>query len=139
MSITKTDVLTRSLIVLWLAFSTGCANLSNKQGLPDEEQVRVRAQAWADALIANDLKGAYSFTSPNYRQYASAGRYNGLVAGRDSYISMVVESVTCGESVCDVRCLVEYEILRYGMKTQRLIDYKWVNVAGEWWLYVPPK
>lgn len=145
MNSTKLGVFTPVLAILWLVFSAGCANLSENRDLPDDERVRIRAQAWADALMAGDVETAYSFTSPNYRQYASARRYNAEVAGSSWWTSIVVKSVTCSEDVCDVRFIVNYTISAAiagnanGVSNRRPLDYQWVAQDGRWWLYVPVK
>lgn len=141
----KPGVLSSLPIVLWLVFSAGCANVIDNQDLPDDERVRIRAQAWADALMAGDFETAYSFTSPNYRQYASAGRYHAEIAGSNWWTSIEVKSVTCSEDVCDVRYMVDYTTIamtggRSGrVSNRRPLDYKWVAQDGRWWLYVPIK
>ena len=126
-------------IVVWVALASGCASLGKQQDLPPEEAVRLRAQAWADALMARDVAGAYAFTSPNYRQFSSAKGYNVNVAGSGNWTSAVVDSVQCTEEVCDVRVMVEYTLRQYKMSSRRPLDYKWVRAEGDWWLYVPAK
>jgi hypothetical protein len=144
MNSTKLGVFTPVLAILWLVFSAGCANLSENRDLPDDERVRIRAQAWADALMAGDVETAYSFTSPNYRQYARWGRYNAEVAGSSWWTGLVLNSVRCSEDVCDVTYIVNYKISHpmskaSGATSRRRMDYKWVEVDGQWWLYVPAK
>ena len=126
-------------IAVWVAFASGCAGLGKQEDLPPEEAVRLRAQAWADALLARDLAGAYAFTSPNYRQYASPGSYNMFVGGSASWTSAVVDSVQCEDEVCDVRVMIEYRLPQYKVSNRRPLDYKWLKVDGAWWLYVPAK
>lgn len=125
-------------IALWVALSSGCVT-AGKQDLPPEEAVQLRAQGWADALMARDVAAAYAFTSPNYRQFASAKAYNVNVAGSSSWTSAVVDSVQCEEDVCDVRVIIEYTLRQYKLSNRRPLDYKWVRVEDEWWLYVPAK
>ena len=125
-------------VAVCVALSGGCAGFG-KPDLPPEEEVRLRAQAWADALMARDLSGAYAYTSPNYRQYASSGSYNVFVGGSTSWTSAVVDSVRCQEEVCDVRVMVEYRLPQYKVSNRRPLDYKWLKVDGDWWLYVPAK
>lgn len=125
-------------VAMWVALSSGCANFGKKQDLPPEEAVQLRAQAWADALLARDLAGAYALTSPNYRQFASMQRYGRRVAGSSRWTSAVVESVQCDDDVCDTRIRIDYTIKRMKISNSRLVDYKWVRADDEWWLYVPP-
>lgn len=139
MSSKKHRFLGLAAIAVCVALSSGCANVGKKPDLPPQEAVRLRAQAWADALMAGDLQGAYAFTSPNYRQFASAGRYNMHVAGSSNWTSAEVDSVQCDEEVCDVRVMVEYRMAQYNMTNRRPLPYKWLRVEGDWWLYVPAK
>ncbi len=124
---------------LLVALSGGCALGGKKPDLPPEEAVKMRAQAWADAALAGDIVTAYSYTSPNYREYASAGRYSSSIAGSLRWTKVEVDSVQCDEEVCDVRVIIEYSVKRYGFKNRRPADYKWLKAEGEWWLYVPVK
>ena len=136
MSGRKVDVLTRVLVMVWLAAAGGCANLGDQQNLPDDEAVRVRAQAWADALLDDDLKKAYAYTSPAYRSSSTLGSYNARVAGRDTWKAMEVKSVKCAEDVCDVSYTLEYRLNRANRLNTRAMDYRWIKVKGQWWLYV---
>jgi len=139
MSRRKLKLLGLAAVAVYVVLSSGCAQFGKKPDLPPEEAVRLRAQAWADALLAGDLQGAYALTSPTYRQFASAGLYNVLVAGSANWTSAVVDSVYCEEDVCDIRVMVEYQLKQYNMTNRRPLPYKWVKVGGDWWLYVPAK
>lgn len=107
--------------------------------LSPEEAVRVRAQGWMDALLNGDLESAYDYTSPSYRQFATAGRYNARVEGAVGWDTGEVDTVECEGQVCQVRFIVEYEIKQMGVRNRRPLDYKWIQVEGDWWLYVPAK
>lgn len=126
----------RSALVLPILASllVACA-----EPLSPEEAVRLRAQGWMDALLAGDLEGAYGYTSPSYRQFATAGRYHARVEGAGSWDVGEVDTVECEDQVCQVRVIVEYEIKQMGVRNRRPLDYKWIEVEGDWWLYVPAK
>lgn len=117
----------------------GCAKYGAQSQLPPEESVKLRAQAWADALLAGDLQGAWAYTSPNFRQFSTSKDYSRFVLGSGRWTSAVVDSVTCAEEACDVRIVIEYEMKRMKMTNRRPLDYKWVWVDSEWWLHVPSK
>lgn len=125
-----------TLVVL---FAEGCAPTDRKLNLPPEEAVGLRAQAWADALLAGDLEGAYELTSPNYRQVASIGQYHARVQGTGVWDKADVSSVSCEEQVCTVKLSVEYSSRSRDMTIQRPREYKWVKGGGQWWLYVSAK
>jgi len=124
-------------IALILALLCGCAGLG--AGLPPEEAVAKRAQAWADALLAGDLQGAYDFTSPNYRQFSSKGKYHARVEGASGWRSATVKKVECQELVCDATLILEYSARKMRVEVRRPRTYRWVLVEGEWWIYVPLK
>jgi len=126
-------------LALLVALTGGCALGGKKPDLPPEEAVKIRAQAWADAVLAKDIEAAYGFTTPNYREYSSAQRYSSTVAGSLRWTEAEVDSVQCDEEVCEVRVIIGYKIKRYGIENRRVVDYKWLKVAGQWWLYVSLK
>ncbi len=117
---------------------SGCGD-HNAEPMAPEETVRVRAQGWLDALLNGDLEGAYAYTSPSFRQFATAGRYHARVEGAASWDTAVVDKVVCDGPACEVRIIVEYEIKRMGVRNRRPLDYKWIEVEGEWWLFVPAR
>src|SRR6056297_2156587 len=86
------------------ALLSGCAGLFTEK--PAEEQVRERAQAWADALLSDDLEGAYRYTSPAYRSFAPMGMYHARVQGTGSWQTATVTTVECAEQ----RCLVTFDL-----------------------------
>jgi hypothetical protein len=126
-------------LALILGFVGGCASVGTQSQLPPEEIVRLRAQAWADDLRAADIEGAWAFTSPTYRQFSTADQYHFLVLGSARWTSAVVDSVKCAEDVCDVGIMVEYHIPRLKLSNRRVLEYKWVEAEGDWWLHVPSK
>lgn len=128
-----------SLALAVVLLAAGCAEFGAKSHLPPEEAVRLRAQAWADALLAGDLQGAWAYTSPHYRQFSTSKDYSRFVLGSGRWSSAVVDSVRCTEDVCDVKIIVEYEIKLMKMANRRPLDYKWVLVDSEWWLHVSSK
>jgi len=132
-------LLLRMGLVVIVAAVTGCAGIGAQWNLPPEEAVRLRAQAWADDLMAGDIEGAWALTSPTYRQFSTWKQYYTFVQGSGRWTSATVDSVQCVEDVCDVRLMIEYDIKRMNMTNRRPLDYKWVKVDGDWWLHVPAK
>ncbi len=115
---------------------TGCAGLVTEK--PPEEQVRERAQAWADALLNDDLQGAYELTSPNYRSFASVGAYHARVVGTGRWKSAEVTEVACKAEMCEVTFVLEYFARQVNVDVRRPRTYKWVKTDGQWWQYVAP-
>ncbi len=123
------------LLTLCLAGLGGCGGPG--QGETPEDRVRERAQAWGDALLRKDLEAAFALTSPSYREFAEEGHYHARIAGAGNWTSAEVDRVTCTPDFCDVRMIVEYEIKHMKVKNRRPLDYRWTEVDGQWWLYVP--
>jgi hypothetical protein len=88
-------------------------------------------------LLGKDLDGAYAFTSPVYREFAKPGHYHARIAGAGNWTSAEVEKVECQEDYCQVRMIVEYEIKHMKVHNRRPLDYRWIEVDDQWWLYVP--
>ena len=114
----------------------GCAGLFTEK--PAEERVRERAQAWADALLDDDLERAYAFTSPNYRSFAGVGSYHARIVGAGVWKSAEVSEVVCEETVCDVTFTLNYFSRPANVDVVRPRTYRWVKTDGQWWLYVAP-
>lgn len=132
-------ILANTGMAVIVALAVGCAEFGAKSSVPPEEAVKLRAQAWADALLAGDLQGAWAYTSPHYREFSSSKDYSRFVLGSGRWTSATVNSVQCTEDVCDVVIVIEYEIKLMKMTNQRPLNYKWVLVDGEWWLHVSAK
>ena len=126
------------LMAVLAALATGCATLG-VDNRPPEEIVAERAQAWADALLKDDHEAAYAFTSPGYRQFATPDKYHARVAGTSRWTVAEVGDVSCEESACTVRMVVEYPGYRDTVDVRRSRQYRWVESEGQWWLYVTPR
>lgn len=124
--------------VLVVVFLAGCSSLLSDSRSP-EEIVAQRAQAWADALLAGSLEGAYEYTSPGYRQFASVGWYNARIAGAGRWSAAEVESVECEPELCNVVIWVEYRVEHLDVDVRRPREYRWIYSDNNWWLYVSPQ
>lgn len=120
------------------AVLAGCETLG-LDNRPPEEIVAQRAQAWADALLEGNLKRAYKYTSPNYRKFATLGRYNARVEGTSRWDTAQVDRVECETEACTVTFYLEYDAPHMKVQIRRPREYRWVRVENRWWLYVPPK
>ena len=126
------------LLILCCITVSSCSILG-LQGTP-EEIVAKRAQAWANALLRGDLKGAYDYTSPNYRQFATMGRYHARVEGTWRWEKADLRNVECEPEACTVTFNLQYDVKHLGLKDiRRPREYRWVLVDKRWWLYVPAK
>lgn len=122
-----------------VTLAAGCADLGMKPDLAADEAVRQRAQLWADNLLVDDIEGAWALTSPSYRQFTTWKQYYPHVQGSGRWTSATVGTVQCTEDVCEVSVMVEYEVKQMQMTNKRALDYKWIEVDGDWWLHVPAR
>lgn len=137
-------MLTRSLIILLSLSASGCALF---EALPPEEAVRQRADAQAQALIAQDYDKALSFVSPAYRNGPRAKSYRARFDGASFWKRAEVAWVRCGESDdadrCDVRLWVYGAMPHFGgPRDQRgdtvpiSLNSLWIYVEGNWYQYL---
>lgn len=127
----------RSLSCVMVLALAGCSSIGSVGNKAPEDLVRERAQAWADAASSGDWRLAYTYTSPGYRQTATAGRYHAQIAGARSWLSATVRDVECVESSCKVTFILEYKAREMDMIIRRPRQYTWVESEGQWWLYIP--
>jgi len=99
-----------------------------------EEAVAVRAQAYLDALLAQDIDKAYQFTSPGYRELNSLARYRLRIAGIGAWTADEVGEISCQEDVCDVELMVTYRLVRQRMENTRPLNHRWIKSDGNWWI-----
>jgi len=99
-----------------------------------EEAVTARAQAYLDALLAQDVGKAYQFTSPGYRELNNIERYRLRIAGIGAWTAGEVGAVSCEENVCDVELMVSYRLIRERMENTRPLNQRWIKSDGNWWI-----
>lgn len=111
----------------------GCTSLGLFQ--TPEERVAQRAQARLDALLAGDIKKAFTFLAPASREATSWQRWGSNYAGVGQWRAVSVNSVKCDLDRCDVNASVSYEMVRPRMKNTRSRNEVWINVNGQWYFY----
>lgn len=122
------------MIMLGLMAITGCS-LPLKHLTP-EEQVKLRAQARWDALIASDLDKAYTYEVPEYRKIYDIKQYkSGINPGLWKKAEVV--DVACKEEcVVTMRIYVTINFARWGEPADMnsLLKEQWMRDAdsGEW-------
>ena len=103
--------------------------------------VRVRAQAWLDALMAFDIEGIYSFTSPAYQSAHSASYYSRNYAGRSMWKTASLGVISCDGAeeygVCKVRLVITFRgfMMEEDMTTE--LTETWIDIGGVW--YTQPR
>jgi len=106
-----------------------------------EVAVRVRAQAWLDALMAFDIGGIYSFTSPAYQSAHSASYYSRNYAGRSMWKTANLGVISCDGAeeygVCKVRLVITFRgfMMEKDMTTE--LTETWIDIGGVW--YTQPR
>jgi hypothetical protein len=120
------------VLALGLGVLSGCASLSNKS---DEDVVKERAQARYDALIKGNIRDAWQFTAPTYRQRVSAEGYQSVMGGVGNWKKAEVSSVNCEEDRCEVIGMITYNIARLNMENVIPLTDVWIKTDGKWWVY----
>jgi len=117
---------------------SGCATTASDS---PEVAVRVRAQAWLDALMAFDIEGIYSFTSPAYQSAHSASYYSRNYAGRSMWKTASLGVISCDGAeeygVCKVRLVITFRgfMMEKDMTTE--LTETWIDIGGVW--YTQPR
>ncbi|MFZ5654633.1 MAG: hypothetical protein ACOY42_09610 [Pseudomonadota bacterium] len=127
-----------------IALLAGCATAPAPAPEPKtpEEALRERVEAYYQALIAKDYKGAYEFFTPGYRSTWSATDHYQIHPIIGTWLSAKVLSVDCvSEEVCDVMVNTRF---RFNQNVQPLggqeipmdTRHRWLKADGEWY-YLP--
>ena len=120
------------------ALLSGCSKTPPE--LSKEEQVQQRAQAYLDALMAQDLAAALSYTSPAFRQRVTEpNAYINYIQGVGMWRAAEVESVECRERSCDVEVAIRYMNPMLGTELQSAIRHQWIQTADDWWIFHAPR
>ena len=124
--------------LILIALVAGCATR-----LPEtpEEAVKVRAQAWLDALMEFDIQGIYGFTSPAYQSAHTARYYSRNYAGRNMWKSAALGDLRCDGAaelgVCEVDLVITYRAFLMREDMTRVLTETWVQIDGVW--YTQPR
>ena len=127
-----------AFLLIAVVLVAGCATPGSDS---PESAVRLRAQAWLDALMAFDIEGIHSFTSPAYQSAHSAGYYSRNYAGRNMWKTAELGEIRCDGAeefgVCKVRVIVTYRgfLMPEDMTTE--LTETWVQMDGVW--YTQPR
>jgi len=130
---------TRDILLLVLSIAilllAACA-----AAVPTERVIEERAMARWNALLSDDLAGAYEYLSPGYRSSVSSLQYQrALLLKRVRWNDAQYIESDCIETTCKVKISLSYTVFGAvpGLKsfdgTQR-IEESWLLVAGKWYL-----
>ena len=131
MSFIKGNTLVGGMIIV--VSLAGCASLDLFQ--TPEERVEQRAQARLDALLAGDIKKAFSFLAPAAREATTWQHWGSKYAGVSQWQAVSVNSIKCDVDRCDVNASVTYGMVRPRISNTRTRNEVWIAVNGQWYYY----
>jgi len=120
--------------VLILACVTGCVIVAPQS---TEEQVRQRAQARWDALVAGNVEGAYALLSPGARQARSLPAYRAMIktgfleagGGRSGGVPIIRNVQGDGDGGVCLPGHVDFEpdLRGLGPRGSKVVGRRWMN------------
>jgi hypothetical protein len=129
---------TAAAFLVTMALVSGCATTA--LNMP-EVAVRERAQAWLDALMAFDIDGIYSFTSPAYQSAHSAAYYSRNYAGRSMWKTAELGDISCDGAAdygsCKVKVVVTYRGFLMEEDMTTILTETWLQIDDVW--YTQPR
>jgi len=108
--------------------------------VPPEKAVEDRAMARWEALLSDDLAGAYEYLSPGYRSSVSSLQYQrSLLMKKVKWKDAEYLESDCVETSCKVKISLKYTVFGAipGIKSYdgtKAIEESWVLVNGNWYL-----
>jgi hypothetical protein len=130
-----------SAIVLTVLLAA-CASAPAPEPKTPEEALRERVEAYYQALIARDYKGAYEFFTPGYRSTWSVTDHYQRKPVIGTWQSAEVLSVDCvNEQACDVMVRTSFRFQKNmeplgGQELPMDLKYRWLKTDGDWY-YLP--
>lgn len=128
-----------SFQVLMLSVLAGCGA---QKPMTDEEWVARRAEARYEALAVGDMKAAYEFLTPSFRDRYTVEQYVGSRPLIARVLSGRVLKADCENSVlCTLEIEQTYQVeasIRGAPKQPitRNVPERWVKLQGQWWFYL---
>jgi len=127
----------RCVVYLLLAMlASACATTQ-----PAKTDIKQRAQARWDALLAGDYDTAYGFYTPGYRSSHTRADFEiAMRVRRIEWSSAEVQESSCEADVCTVVTRVGYQVKRAvpGVpvwNSKKNLLEKWIRTEGEWWFF----
>jgi len=122
------------LLATMLTLVSACANTAKQ-----DQDIKQRAQARWDALVAGDYDTAYNYYSPGYRSSTSRVDFEiAMRVRRVRWTSAEVLESSCTADVCSVETKLGYKVARpvpgiSEWKNATDITERWVRTDGQWW------
>ena len=120
-----------------LLLLSACATTSRT-----ENTIEKRATSRWDAILSDDLAGAYEFLSPGFRSSVSSVQYQrSVLLKRVKWTAAEYIESQCTETTCKVKISLNYALYGAlpGVKSfegTETIEESWVLVDGNWY-FVP--
>lgn len=124
-----------AIVGVLLAFLSACAGLSSDSAAP-EELVKQRAQERLDLLLAGRIADSFRYTTPSYQKGRGLNSYTRAYAGASNWNKAEVRDVSCTGARCEVSLRVWYPAFQGKFENQRSMDERWIEVDGNWYLYL---
>ena len=124
-----------SMVIVTLLLVSACVTTR-----PAEQVVEERATARWNALLSDDLTGAYEYLSPGYRSSVSSKNYQrALLLKKVKWNDAEYIESECAETTCKVKISLYYTVFGAvpGLKSfdgRETIEESWVLVDGDWYL-----
>ena len=121
-----------------------CASAPQPAPEPETPQQALseRVEAYYQALIARDYKGAYQFFTPGYRSTWSVTDHYQIHPIIGTWLSAEVLSVDCvSEQACDVSVSTSFRFQENieplgGQEIPMDLKHRWLKTEGDWY-YLP--
>ena len=123
-----------SLLLGCTVLLAGCAGMGTPK--TPEQRVAERAQSRADALIAGDFEKSFRYTTPAFQQGFGLNNYTRRYAGASRWNKAEVADVSCSGDRCEVSLRITYRTFRGGFENTRSMDERWIEVDGNWYLFL---
>jgi len=122
-----------------LLLISACATTMSAESIVEE-----RAMARWQALLSDDLEGAYGYLSPGFRSSVSSNQYQRSILRRQvRWTDARYTKSECSETACKVSISIDFTV--YGalpgvssFESTQPVEESWIFVDNNWYL-VPEK
>jgi len=124
-----------SMVIVTLLLVSACVATR-----PAEQVLEERAMARWNALLNDDLTGAYAYLSPGYRSSVSVNNYQrGLLLKKVIWNDAEYIESECAKTTCKVKISLKYTVFGGvpGLKSfdgTQTVEESWLLVDGNWYL-----
>lgn len=130
------------MIVLVIGALAGCATAPGIDK-PAEKKVAENAQAYWNAVVADDYKTTYGMMTPGYRERMTYEQHIVRNQPFAKFLSAKILQVACSQpDSCAVDVSVNYKDMNLGRRVIKgeqssTFQDRWILDGGRWWRYPP--